>query len=50
MYGVLQASVATDLKRLLGYSTIENMGLVTLGLGRPRCCRRPVPARRPSSR
>ncbi|GJN97690.1 oxidoreductase [Mycobacterium marinum] len=33
MYGVLQASVATDLKRLLGYSTIENMGLVTLGLG-----------------
>lgn len=33
VYGVLQASVAADLKRLLGYSTIENMGLVTLGLG-----------------
>ncbi|WP_232022092.1 proton-conducting transporter membrane subunit [Mycobacterium basiliense] len=33
VYGVLQASVATDLKRLLGYSTIENMGLVTLALG-----------------
>ncbi|WP_246398760.1 proton-conducting transporter membrane subunit [Mycobacterium vicinigordonae] len=33
LYGVLQASVATDLKRLLGYSTIENMGLVTLALG-----------------
>lgn len=33
MYGVLQASVAADLKRLLGYSTIENMGLVILALG-----------------
>lgn len=33
VYGVLQASVAADLKRLLGYSTIENMGLVTLALG-----------------
>lgn len=33
MYGVLQASVASDLKRLLGYSTIENMGLVVLALG-----------------
>lgn len=33
MYGVLQASVAADLKRLLGYSTIENMGLVVLALG-----------------
>ncbi|GLB89551.1 proton-conducting transporter transmembrane domain-containing protein [Mycobacterium kiyosense] len=33
LYGVLQASVAADLKRLLGYSTIENMGLVTLALG-----------------
>ncbi len=33
VYGVLQASVASDLKRLLGYSTIENMGLVTLALG-----------------
>lgn len=33
LYGVLQASVAADLKRLLGFSTIENMGLVTLALG-----------------
>jgi len=33
VFGVLQASVATDLKRLLAYSTTENMGLVTLGLG-----------------
>jgi hypothetical protein len=33
LYGVLQASVATDLKRLLAYSTTENIGLVTLALG-----------------
>ena len=33
LYGVLQASVATDLKRLLAYSTTENMGLVTVALG-----------------
>jgi hydrogenase-4 component B len=33
VYGILQATVATDLKRLLGYSTTENMGLVLLGVG-----------------
>lgn len=33
LYGVLQASVAADLKRLLAYSTTENMGLITLALG-----------------
>jgi hydrogenase-4 component B len=33
VFGVLEASVATDLKRLLAYSTTENMGLVTLSLG-----------------
>jgi hydrogenase-4 component B len=33
VFGVLQASVATDLKRLLAHSTTENMGLVTLALG-----------------
>lgn len=33
LYGVLQASVAADLKRLLAYSTTENMGLVTIALG-----------------
>ena len=33
VYGVLQASVATDLKRLLAYSTVENMGLITVALG-----------------
>ena len=33
VYGVLQASVATDLKRLLAYSTVENMGLIAVALG-----------------
>jgi formate hydrogenlyase subunit 3/multisubunit Na+/H+ antiporter MnhD subunit len=33
LYGVLHACVATDLKRLLGYSTTENMGLVLVGVG-----------------
>ncbi|MGK2318425.1 proton-conducting transporter transmembrane domain-containing protein [Gordonia rhizosphera] len=33
VYGVLQAAVATDLKRLLAYSTTENMGLIVLAMG-----------------
>lgn len=33
VYGVLHATVATDLKRLLAYSTTENMGLVAIALG-----------------
>ncbi|MGK2885071.1 MAG: proton-conducting transporter transmembrane domain-containing protein [Rhodococcus sp. (in: high G+C Gram-positive bacteria)] len=33
VYGVLQASVATDFKRLLGYSTTENLGIMLMGLG-----------------
>jgi formate hydrogenlyase subunit 3/multisubunit Na+/H+ antiporter MnhD subunit len=33
LYGIVQASVATDLKRLLAYSTTENMGLIILALG-----------------
>ncbi|TMR89878.1 proton-conducting transporter membrane subunit [Nonomuraea basaltis] len=33
LFGILQATVASDLKRLLGYSTTENMGLVLIGLG-----------------
>ncbi|NUR97270.1 MAG: hydrogenase 4 subunit B [Kribbellaceae bacterium] len=33
VYGVLQACVAVDLKRLLGYSTSENLGLIFLGVG-----------------
>lgn len=33
VYGILQAVVSTDLKRLLGHSTTENMGLVLIGVG-----------------
>lgn len=33
VYGVLQATVATDLKRLLAFSSIENMGLISMALG-----------------
>jgi len=33
LYGILQAVVAVDLKRLLAYSTTENMGLIFLGVG-----------------
>ncbi|NUP46827.1 MAG: hydrogenase 4 subunit B [Catenulispora sp.] len=33
VYGILQASVTSDLKRLLAYSTTENMGLIVLGVG-----------------
>lgn len=33
VYGVLQATVATDLKRLLAYSTTEHIGLITVALG-----------------
>jgi len=33
IYGILQAAVAADLKRLLGHSTTENMGLVLIGVG-----------------
>ena len=35
LYGILQASVASDLKRLLAYSTTENVGLMLPG-GRHR--------------
>lgn len=33
LYGVLFAAVQTDIKRLLAYSSIENMGLITTALG-----------------
>lgn len=33
VYGILQAAMSVDLKRLLGYSTTENMGLVLVGVG-----------------
>ena len=40
VYGVLQATVATDLKRLLAYSTVENMGLI-IWRWAPRPCSPP---------
>ncbi len=33
MFGILHALVASDLKRLLAYSTTENIGLIFVGLG-----------------
>lgn len=33
LYGILQASVQADLKRLLAYSTTENIGLITTAVG-----------------
>jgi formate hydrogenlyase subunit 3/multisubunit Na+/H+ antiporter MnhD subunit len=33
LYGILQASVQADLKRLLAYSTTENIGLITTAIG-----------------
>ncbi|MGH3392424.1 MAG: proton-conducting transporter membrane subunit, partial [Actinomadura sp.] len=33
LYGILQAALATDMKKMLAYSTAENMGLVLLGVG-----------------
>ncbi|MFL6121967.1 proton-conducting transporter membrane subunit [Actinophytocola sp.] len=33
VYGILQAAMSTDLKRLLGQSTTENMGLVFVAVG-----------------
>jgi hydrogenase-4 component B len=33
IYGILQAAIGTNLKKLLGYSTTENMGLVLVGVG-----------------
>lgn len=33
VYGILQAAMASDLKRLLAWSTSENLGLVLVGVG-----------------
>jgi formate hydrogenlyase subunit 3/multisubunit Na+/H+ antiporter MnhD subunit len=33
LYGVIFAAVQTDMKRLLAYSSIENMGLIFVGMG-----------------
>ena len=33
LYGALHASASSDLKRLLAYSTVDNVGLVLIGVG-----------------
>jgi len=33
VYGIMQAALSTDLKRLLAYSTVENLGLVLVAVG-----------------
>jgi len=33
LYGIMMAIVQTDLKKLLAYSTIENVGIIGMGLG-----------------
>jgi formate hydrogenlyase subunit 3/multisubunit Na+/H+ antiporter MnhD subunit len=33
LYGILQAALATDVKKVLAYSTAENTGLILLGVG-----------------
>ncbi len=33
VYGIVQAAVANDLKRLLAYSTVENLGLILVAVG-----------------
>jgi formate hydrogenlyase subunit 3/multisubunit Na+/H+ antiporter MnhD subunit len=33
IYGILHASVQKDIKRLLAYCTIENVGLIVMGIG-----------------
>ncbi|MCX7117407.1 MAG: hydrogenase 4 subunit B [Legionellales bacterium] len=33
LFGVILAAVQTDMKRLLAYSSIENIGLITTGIG-----------------
>ncbi|MEV0402070.1 proton-conducting transporter membrane subunit [Actinoallomurus sp. NPDC050550] len=33
LYGILQAAVAVDVKKMLAYSTAENTGLILLGVG-----------------
>ena len=33
LYGALHAAASSDLKRLLAYSTVDNMGLVLIGVG-----------------
>lgn len=39
LYGVVFAAVQTDMKRLLAYSSIENIGLIMAGIGLVLICR-----------
>ncbi|HET7332224.1 hydrogenase 4 subunit B [Dyella sp.] len=39
LYGVVFAAVQTDMKRLLAYSSIENIGLIVAGIGLVLICR-----------
>ncbi|MDE2156211.1 MAG: hydrogenase 4 subunit B [Xanthomonadaceae bacterium] len=39
MYGAIFAAVQTDMKRLLAYSSIENIGLIFAGVGLALLCR-----------
>jgi hydrogenase-4 component B len=38
IYGILFALVQTDIKRLLAYSSVENVGIITLGIGTGIVC------------
>jgi formate hydrogenlyase subunit 3/multisubunit Na+/H+ antiporter MnhD subunit len=44
LYGIIQAAVAIDLKVLLAYSTVENMGLIFAGVGAAGVLRANEPA------
>ena len=33
LFGVMFAAVQTDMKRLLAYSSIENIGIIVAGIG-----------------
>jgi hydrogenase-4 component B len=39
LYGAIFAAVQTDMKRLLAYSSIENIGLIVTGIGLALVCR-----------
>ena len=48
LFGSLHSATSTDLKRLLAYSTTDNVGLMLLGVGAcPACSPRPVTRRWP---
>ncbi len=44
LYGILQAAVAKDIKRLLAFSTSENIGLILIGIGFAGIVRGPAQA------